>query len=397
MTSQLLGLLSRWILDIQAVIAELQRESASFNGYSLPTSAPNLRRNCDGGQRLKWTKTLVFTNSNRKNCNKCGVRGHTSAKCLSEEECFLCCNRDHRLGKCPELAAPLFEFEDEPVSYRETSDNPDVLATCSRRAPLSDSGNLPIAASASEVYPLLDMECPPTAAVTKEATVTASMPVFSPPLSSSLLATVLPPPPADFEPCRSSWLACAPLLGSPVGNAGGTSSEPGLRLVAAACDPGLGSEPSRSGRQPLCSTYDGTSTDTESGPALAGCNLLNYQDYSDGDYSSDSTSNSFDRVVGGRGTRRRRRRRREGSLGSTSFRTMQMTRHETLKDYAKRLEEAFLQDYPGKSAGTSRRLRDQFLATYHHEFDKDVSFLVGLKYDKFDWRSVRKCISMYCT
>jgi hypothetical protein len=76
---------------------------------------------------------------------------------------------------------------------------------------------------------------------------------------------------------------------------------------------------------------------------------------------------------------------------------MKMTRHETLEDYASRLEEAFRQDYPGKSAGGSRRLRDQFLDTYHRKFDKELSFIMGIKYDKFDWQSIRKCISTYCT
>jgi hypothetical protein len=183
-------------------------------------------------------------------------------------------------------------------------------------------------------------------------------------------------------------------VGYPVVRVAGTASEPWLQLGATTCDSGLGGETSSSELRSPCSIYEVTSTDSESEEVSSG-HLPRFGD-SELDHSSDYTTSSTDGEFGGYGTRRRRGK---GLLKSTTFKMMEMSRHETLQDYATRLEEAFRQEYPGRSAGSSERLLNRLLVSYHHKFEKDVASIMKMKSvrHKFDWRTMMKCMDAYYT
>jgi hypothetical protein len=229
-----------------------------------------------------------------------------------------------------------------------------------------------------------------------EVTVTAAIPVSSPPVSSGMLSTtILPLPPPQLELSDSSWSACTPPVDSPVVSDAGTASEPWLQLGATTCDSGLGGETSSSELRSLCSSYEVTSPDSKSEEVSSSGYLPRCGD-SELDHSSDYTISSTDGEYGGYFTRRRRGKE---LLKRITFEVMEMSRHETLQDYATRLEEAFRQKYPGRAAGSSERLRDRFLVSYHHKFESDMANIMNMKSvrHKFDWRTIVKCIDAYYT
>jgi hypothetical protein len=386
MPPELLERLLTCLMNLETVIEELKRGNIDVS--TRPAQLPDLKRTRCGAYYRRHRRTLVFTNSNRKVCRTCGLRGHVLTRC-SGDRCFLCHKPGHSLGDCPELDTPAMLFEEEPVHYREACDEQRKSTTVVELHSVQD--DLSLSALPASMVPAaqLDMNDLSSAIPARQPLLEPAPNVLSEAGSRFPSLAKIPLFPITFvEPCEDSISEC----GSPIISRGDMSNS-ALRTVSEKFGDSDIGRTSSSGEMRLwhwssendlhgtLSRIDGTDCTTQDSDT---------SDESESDYSSEAGR----RASSSRRRRRRGRRRDSPAEFSDFLDTIKMRRHETLQEFATRLEDAYSHCYPGKNLETSRELLEKFIVSCRPKFYDDLCSVMEMKRMRksSNWGTMRRCL-----
>jgi hypothetical protein len=291
---------------------------------------------------------------------------------------------------CPELTTSML-FEEEPVQYREASLDPQESTPAEKLQSVDGNQKDFPPPALTPTLALFDVELPsavssgeplPEAGSCGSSLVRSRLPVLG---ASSLRPITLIEPPDDSSP---QWTS--PITPPEMDIQRGSPSASVVKLEDNGCD----AEPCESSSKTRLGRFGGEADIPRRSSSIDDtyCYYLNSSGTEDEELSSRSSDSERSEA---RYRSSRRRRRRDYSQEFTPFKTMSMQRHETLQEFATRLEDAFCHSYPSKDVGTSRALLEKFLGSFHPRFREDMRVIVKMKRlrEKFNWRTMKKCIS----